>query len=87
MVKRCLDKIAPVMEKIRELLKDSDIVNFYETGLRALGKLFWYITHLMMNIPISQLMRNVALLEWKTMVYFQTLQVLQFMTDGLHIRL
>ena len=40
MVKRCSDKIAPVMEKIRELLKDSDVVNFYETGLRALGKLF-----------------------------------------------
>ena len=29
------------MEKIRELLKDSDVVNFDETGLRALGKLFW----------------------------------------------
>lgn len=41
MVKRCSDKIAPVMEKIRELLKDSDVVNFDETGLRALGKLFW----------------------------------------------
>ncbi len=40
MVKRCSDKIAPVMEKIRELLKDSDVVNFDETGLRALGKLF-----------------------------------------------
>lgn len=40
-VKRCSDKIAPVMEKIRELLKDSDVVNFDETGLRALGKLFW----------------------------------------------
>lgn len=41
MVKRCSDKIAPVMEKIRELLKDSDVVNFDGTGLRALGKLFW----------------------------------------------
>ena len=41
MVKRCSDKIAPVMEKIREFLKDSDVVNFDETGLRALGKLFW----------------------------------------------
>lgn len=41
MVKRCTDKIAHVMEKIRELLKDSDVVNFDETGLRALGKLFW----------------------------------------------
>ena len=41
MVKSCSDKIAPVMEKIRELLKDSDVVNFDETGLRALGKLFW----------------------------------------------
>lgn len=40
MVKRCSDKIALVMEKIRELLKDSDVVNFDETGLRALGKLF-----------------------------------------------
>lgn len=28
MVKRCSDKIASVMEKIRELLKDSDVVNF-----------------------------------------------------------
>ena len=41
MVKRCSDKIAPVKEKIRELLKDSDVVNFDETGLKALGKLFW----------------------------------------------
>lgn len=41
MVKRCSDKIASVMEKIRELLKDSDVVNFDGTGLRALGKLFW----------------------------------------------
>ena len=41
MVKRCSDKIAPVMEKIREFLKDSDVVNFDGTGLRALGKLFW----------------------------------------------
>lgn len=39
-----------------------------------------------MNIPISQLMRNVALLEWNTTVYFQPLHVLQFMTTGLHIR-
>lgn len=41
MVKRCSDKIAPVMEQIKELLKASDVVNFDETGLRALGKLFW----------------------------------------------
>ena len=41
MVKRCSNKIATVMEKISELLKDSDVVNFDETGLRAIGKLLW----------------------------------------------
>lgn len=41
MVKRCSDKIAPVKDKIRELLKDSDVVNFDEIGLKAIGKLFW----------------------------------------------
>ncbi|MDY5063383.1 MAG: transposase [Succinivibrio sp.] len=86
MVKRCSDKIAPVKEKIRELLKDSDVVNFDETGLKALGKLFWVHNSSNDEYTFSQLMRNVALLEWKTTVYFQTLQVLQFMPDGLHIR-
>ena len=41
MIKRCSDKISPIMEKIRELLKDSAVVNFDETGLRAIGKLLW----------------------------------------------
>ena len=86
MVKRCSDKIALVMEKIRELLKDSDVVNFDETGLRALGKLFRVHTTSNDEYTYQSANEKSALLEWKTTVYFQTLQVLQFMTDGLHIR-
>ena len=32
MIKRCSDKISPATEKIRDLLKDSDVVNFDENG-------------------------------------------------------
>ena len=41
MVKRCSDKISPVMEQIKEFLKASEVVNFDETGIRAKGKLYW----------------------------------------------
>ena len=39
MVKRRAQKVGPVMEK--ELLIKADVCHFDETGLRALGKLFW----------------------------------------------
>ncbi|MBQ2382169.1 MAG: IS66 family transposase [Succinivibrio sp.] len=41
MVKRCAQKVGPVMEKVKELLIKADVGHFDETGLRALGKLFW----------------------------------------------
>lgn len=75
MVKRCSDKIAPVMEKIRELLKDSDVVNFDETGLRALGKLFWVHNSSNDEYTYQSTNEKRGSLEWKTTVYFQTLHV------------
>ena len=41
MVESCAKMTKPMMEKIRELLSQSQVVNFDETGLNADGKLHW----------------------------------------------
>lgn len=39
--KRCAQKVGPVIEKVKELLIKADVRHFDETGIKALGKLFW----------------------------------------------
>ena len=41
MIERCAKKTKPMMEQIKELLSQSQVVNFDETGLNTEGKLYW----------------------------------------------
>ncbi|MEF2913471.1 MAG: IS66 family transposase [Succinivibrio sp.] len=41
MIKKCALKVKPVVQKIRECLIDSDVVNFDETGVRVEGSTQW----------------------------------------------
>ena len=41
MIKKCALKVKPVVQKIRECLIDSDVVNFDETGVRVESSTQW----------------------------------------------
>lgn len=41
MVERCATMVSPVMEQVKEYLKNTDRANFDETGVRTKGKLYW----------------------------------------------
>ena len=41
MVETCAQKVSPIMKGIKQHLISSEVVNFDETGVRALGSLYW----------------------------------------------
>ena len=41
MVKRCAEKVGPVMEEVKDLLIENDVDHFDETGVRVNGRLYW----------------------------------------------
>ena len=41
MVTRCSEKVGSVMQDIQELLKQSEVTHFDETGVRVKGRLYW----------------------------------------------
>jgi len=41
MVNKCAKMVEPIMEKVKTLITQADVGHFDETGIRALGKLFW----------------------------------------------
>ena len=41
MVSKCAKMVEPIMEKVKTLITQADVGHFDETGIRALGKLFW----------------------------------------------
>ena len=85
MVSKCAQKVGGTLETIKSMLIGSKVANFDETGTDVNGKTIWVHNSSTSGSDLSDdQYHNVARSAWRGMVCSPSLEVLLYMTAGLH---